>query len=670
MVICMEVLKKQRKKLVHSKRVKGLKSKIKNFFIKVWKFIKLKYNPNIIWMVIPFILMEVFMLIFGRNISYKLYKVFGPILFSLSWIILFMGLSISFKKKYNKIFYLLFTCLFAILFLVNNVYYSMTKTFFDFSLMESASEGSPYIMDAVKGCNPLVYLVFIIIVVSIILGFRKVQGRKENNYKLLTVFIVIFLIIHSIAPMTLGKANKKLTWNSFRNPRNIYNSFNDSNKSLKVSGFYEYSFRNFYITFLKTKEQESEEELQFLDDAYSNYEEHSNDYTGLFKDKNLIIIQLEGTDNWLINENDTPTMYRMMNEGINFSNHYSYYNGGGSTFNSEFAVNTGFITPLSYTKNAYSLNKNLFPNSLAKLFKKQKYSVNAFHMNTGEYYSRTVNYKNWGYDNYYGLIDIDKYEDETYRLDREIVLNEKFNQLLFKEDEKFLDYIIAYSGHVPFTNTKGVCKMLYDEDKEKEKLERELENEIDTNTEIVDEFVQMTEEECVRRQAKETDYMVSLLIDNLVERDLLDDTVFVIFTDHYLYTLSDKTILDKYKDTSNNLINNTPFFIWSNTINSNRVNKVTSQLNILPTVLNLFGIEYSVNSFISEDALDSSYEGIVFFSDYSWYDGNVYVSNGEVTNDKNISEDLLEEKSHYISNITKKNDLTLKYNYFKRVSSE
>ena len=82
-----------------------------------------------------------------------------------------------------------------------------------------------------------------------------------------------------------------------------------------------------------------------------------------FKDKNVIFLQLEGTDNWLITKEDTPTLYNMMNNSINFTNHYSYYNGGGSTFNSEFAVNTGFITPLSYTQNAYTFNKNTFPYS-------------------------------------------------------------------------------------------------------------------------------------------------------------------------------------------------------------------------------------------------------------------------------------------------------------------
>ena len=176
----------------------------------------------------------------------------------------------------------------------------------------------------------------------------------------------------------------------------------------------------------------------------------------------------------------------------------------------------------------------------------------------------------------------------------------------------------------------------------------------------------MTEEECVRRQAKETDYMMELLLQNLEEKNLIDNTVIVVFTDHYLYTLSDKTILDKYKETDNNLINKTPFFIWSNNTKETKIKEPTSQLNILPTVLNLFGINHNPNNYIGEDALNPKYDGIVFFSDYSWYDGNVYVENGEVTNNKNISYDKLEEKNYYINYITKKNDLALKFNYFKQ----
>ena len=632
-----------------------------------------KYRYVFILM-LPFIAMDIITRIFGNDIHfYKIYRL-APNLFTISWVILFVGLTLSFKKKIGKRIYLIFSIIFLLMFLTNNVYYSMTKTFFDFNLLESASEGAPYIIDTLKNCNVLVYISFIFIILLIVFAYKKIPYKTKNNNKLLIYTIIIFLIIHLLSPISLGKANKSLTWSSWKNPRNIYNSFNDNNKSLKVSGLIEYTIRNFYITFLKSKQEENSEDIEFLNIAFEESDKSNNKYTGLFKDKNLIFIQFEGLDNWLVTEEDTPTIYKMLNNSINFNNHFSYYNGGGSTFNSEFAVNTGFITPLSYTQNAYTFNRNNFPYSMAHIFKDLDYSVNAFHMNSGEYYSRTANYKNWGYDKYYGLKDMFEYKDESYTLDRELILNEEFNKLIFPEEGKFVDYIIAYSGHLPFTNTKGVCKLLYDEDhvpiidEDDENENDENENdEKDTTKEKIEitEREPMTEEQCIRRQAKETDYMMQLILQNLEEKNLINNTIIVAYSDHYLYTIEDKSVLDRYKETSNNLINKTPFFIWSNNGKKININKVTSQLNILPTVLNLWGIDYNPNNYIATDALANNYEGIVFFSDYSWYDGNVYVENGEVTNGKNISYEKLEEKNYYVSNITKKNDLALKFNYFK-----
>ena len=638
-------------------RIKRFFRKVKRRTKKYFKIFKEKflniYGPNFIWIAMPFILMDVFIFIFASNINYHKYLFISPMLFSLAWILLFIGLCVSFKKWINRIIYIILNLLFMLLYVVQGVYYSLMKDFFDFTLVESASEGSPYMWDAIKGCNKLVYLGLFIVIIFFIIGFKKLPKNRKNDYKKAGIVLLIFLVLHIICPLTYGRANNKLTWSSWRNPKNVYNSFNDSNKSIKISGFYEYTFRNFYVTFIKSSTKANKEDMEFLENAYTEELSTKNSYTGKFKGKNLILVQLEGTDNWLITKNDTPTLYNMMTHGINFNKHYSFYNGGGSTFNSEFAVNTGFVTPLSYNKNAYTFNKNNFPNTLAKTFKNDGYVVNAFHMNTGEYYSRTPNYKNWGYNNYYGLIDLYEYSDKSYYLDRELILNEEYSDLMFPSDTPFVDYIIAYSGHTPFNNTKGgVCKLLY---------------ELDNEGIEEDEVVQMSEEECARRQAKETDYMMQLLIKKLTDKGILDNTVIVVYTDHYLYSLVDKTILEKYKDTNGSLINHTPCFIWSSKIKKATVNKVTSQLNILPTVLNLYGYQYNVNNYIGKDALDSKYKGIVFFSDYSWYDGNVYVENGEVANGKKVKPDYLDEMNEYVNYMAKKNDLTLKYNYFKDI---
>ena len=632
-------------------KIKDLLKKIYTDYIKKYGYIFLIF--------LPFLLMDIIIRSFGNGTN--LYKVWNiiPNLFTITWACLFIGISLSLKSKIGKWVYLGVNILFLIMFLTNGIYYSMTHNFFDFILLESTSEGAPYMMDCIKNCNIWIYIWFVIIIFTIYVGFRKIPKKDNFNYKNVIIVVLVFLLIHLLLPNLYGSANSSLEWNTWQNPRNIYKNFNDANKSMSITGLYEYTIRNFYITFLQTEEEETSEDYEFLMEAFSVNNNEVNKYTGIFKNKNLIFVQLEGIDDWLLTEKDMPTLYGMLNNSFVFQNHYSYYNGGGSTFNSEFAVNTGFITPLSYTQNAYSFNKNSFPYSMANMFKNQDYVVNAFHMNSGEYYSRQTNYTNWGYDKYYGLLDINDYKDKSYTLDRELINDVTFQEKMFSKDSKFVDYIITYSNHLPFTNTKGVCKLLYD-------MEMDLNDTVDMGEESSSTFVQLTEEECIRKQAHETDYMMELLLKKLTELNLIDDTVIVVFTDHYLYTVEDKTILDKYKNTSNNLINKTPFFIWQNNMKRTNIKEVTSQLNILPTTLNLFGINYNPNYYIGSDALSSNYKGIVFFSDYSWYDGNIYVDNGVIANNKSSSQEYLYEKNYYIHYLTKKNDLALKYNVFKK----
>ena len=632
-------------------KIKDLLKKIYTDYIKKYGYIFLIF--------LPFLLMDIIIRSFGNGTN--LYKVWNiiPNLFTITWACLFIGISLSLKSKIGKWVYLGVNILFLIMFLTNGIYYSTTHNFFDFILLESTSEGAPYMMDCIKNCNIWIYIWFVIIIFTIYIGFKKIPKKDNFNYKNVIIVVLIFLLIHLLLPNLYGSANSSLEWNTWQNPRNIYKNFNDANKSMSITGLYEYTIRNFYITFLQTEEEETSEDYEFLMEAFSVNNNEVNKYTGIFKNKNLIFVQLEGIDDWLLTEKDTPTLYGMLNNSFVFQNHYSYYNGGGSTFNSEFAVNTGFITPLSYTQNAYSFNKNSFPYSMANMFKNQDYVVNAFHMNSGEYYSRQTNYTNWGYDKYYGLLDINDYKDKSYTLDRELINDVTFQEKMFSKDSKFVDYIITYSNHLPFTNTKGVCKLLYD-------MEIDLDDTVDMGEESSSTFVQLTEEECIRKQAHETDYMMELLLKKLTELNLIDDTVIVVFTDHYLYTVEDKTILDKYKNTSNNLINKTPFFIWQNNMKRTNIKEVTSQLNILPTTLNLFGINYNPNYYIGSDALSSNYKGIVFFSDYSWYDGNIYVENGVIANNKSSSQEYLDEKNYYIHYLTKKNDLALKYNVFKK----
>lgn len=645
--------------------------KRKRLLSAVRSFVK-KYGYIFI-LAVPFLLMDMFMRIIGHEINYfRASMVLPNILFIVIWIGFFLGLALNLRGITGKILYWIFFILYFVLFMTNAIYYTLTGFFFSFNLMFMAGEGSSYILDTLIHTSPLVYLMCLVVLVSAIFCARVFPKKKKSDFKALFVICVSFVILHIITPFTMGVANESLEWDTWRNPHNVYNNFNDANKCMKICGIYEYAVRDFYTTFLKPEEPEKEEDLEFLEEAYSSLARgDENEYTNMFDGKNVIFLQLEGLDTWLFNEADTPNLYGMLDHSFVFTNHYSYYNGGGSTFNSELAVNTGLITPISYVQNAYSFNRNYYEYSLAALFKEIGYSVNAFHMNTKEYYSRGTNYKNWGYDNYYSLLDENSYSDLTYELDSELILDDKFYDRMFRQDGKFLHYIITYTPHTPFTTQKGVGKL----------LAKEIYGE--------DAIPDLSEEESARLFASETDRMVGLLLQALKDNDLYDNTVIVAYADHYLYTLNDKTILDKYKETDNNLINHTPFFIWSSDIERTDVDKVNSQLDILPTVLNLFGLGYIQEYYIGSDIFDEDYEGYVFFSDGSWFDGTVYTEDGEITGywngEKNVSDislmpegvkkkydaqedgkTALDTMNEHINTLIRKNDLTLKYDYFRR----
>lgn len=613
---------------------------IKNFIIKY------KY---VITMVISFLILDITLRYFTKSINFYNIYALTPNLFTFCWTFFMVGIILLFKNKTSKILYIISFSICLVMFLVHSIYFSYFKNFFDFSSLQFAGEASTYLLDAIKASPLWIYVTtFISITIAYITTRIMPINKKKLKLRYLLLIIIIFLSTHSIAPNFLGKA--VTSWDAWRKPRNVYNVFNDNNRSMQVAGFYEYNFRNFYVNFLKKEEKTEDENTLLLEEKFNEDTSiYKNEYTGLFEGKNVIFVQLESIDKFLVTKEIMPTLYSLSKNSINFNNHFSFVSGGGSTFNSEYMVNTGYTTPITLNKGAYTFSKNNYSYSLPNLLKKEGYTVNAFHMNTPEYYSRNVNYKSFGYDSFNSLKLLDNgnyYTDDSYWLDTELINNPIFNEKIFNKDQKFASFIITYSAHMPFQVNKGVCSLLV-EDKETE----------------------LSEYECLKLQARETDNMLKLILENLEEKELIDDTVLVLYADHYLYTLTDKTLLDQFKTTENNLINHTTWMIWKKDMKKKNINDVTSQLNILPTVANLLGLEYHPNYYLMPDALGKDYDGFVFFSDYSWYNGKVYVDNGVVTNNGKISEKELVEKNNLVNKLVKINDAVLTTDYFKNIKS-
>ncbi len=620
--------------------------KINNLFENVFKKISLFLITNRGYVLL---FLSMFILDFSLRIFYyHTIKFFGcfklaPNLFSIFWIVFLLLFTYFLNKKLGKIFYLVIYIFSLIMFLVHAIYYSYFNLFFDYSVIGLAEEGATYLDSILLNIKWWVIATAILSVYLTIKGLRIIDYiEKFNIVKIIKVFIA-FVIIHFLIPLCLGNVSKSIEWDDWRNPRSIYSSFNDSNKGMMIAGMYEYNLRNFYVNFIRNNDDLSNDDEQLLKETFSQaIPANINNYTGVFAGKNLIIVQLESIDDFLVTPKIMPTTYKMMKNSINFTDHYSFTSGGGSTFNSEFMVNTGYSSAYNYNQNAYSFSRNNYNYSLPNLFRNLGYTSNAYHMNTLEYYSRGVNYKSFGYDNYYGLKDLPQYAKNTdFWLDRELILNEKFNSSAFNNSLS-LSYFITYSAHMPFKTSKGTCSMLTEEEG-------------------------LTEYECLKLQAGETDNFMTLLLDNLEKNNMLDNTVIVAFADHYVYTLEDSSLLDKLKKTDNNLINHTPFFIWSNGQYKKTIKKVNSQLDILPTILNLFGVNYYSNYYLGDDILDKDFNPLVFFPDASWYNGETYVANGEYRSGKKISDDKIHEINSLVKNKMSLNDAVMKSNYFSTI---
>ena len=280
---------------------KGKWRKIKRLISNIHKFLKRKHIYSMLLFIIIYLTMSISTKKFSKDIGFSEFDEVIPKLFTIGYISLFLGIIYSLKRKYAMIANFVIFIVFSILFLVNNVYFDATKNFFSFSMLELASEGSSYMMDVIKNCNILVYIVFIVIIALFVILVKHFPKNRKFNKKLLFISIIIFIVCHSVAVKKLGKGNVELTWDSWNKPKNVYNNFNDSNKCMVLTGFFEYSIRDFYVVYLKPEKSRTATENNFLEDAFSDhYDDYSkNKYTGRFKGKNVICLQMEGIDDWL-----------------------------------------------------------------------------------------------------------------------------------------------------------------------------------------------------------------------------------------------------------------------------------------------------------------------------------------------------------------------------------
>ncbi len=376
----------------------------------------------------------------------------------------------------------------------------------------------------------------------------------------------------------------------------------------------------------------------------------TNDYTGIFKDKNLIMIMMESLGEAVFHEEYKiyfPTLYKLYSEGITGVNNYSPRNNcatGESEMTSQVSL---YSIETTCTVNTYKNNE--YKEALLYMLKNNGYSTATFHNYNEQYYSRSTYEYKLGAHRYYGITDLNMSYDPQYKeWPSDLEMMHKATPV-FINQEKFASYLITVSAHTPyiFSSTMG--------------------------NKHLDMFKNTTYSTSIKRylsKVKELDLALEYLLKELEEKNILDDTVIVLFGDHYPYGLSDKdyATLAPYDTKSNQEVDRTPFIIYNSATEGEEITKYTSPMDYTPTLLNLFGIEYDPRLYFGNDVF-SEYMDYVVFPDNSWQsDAGFYnTAKGEFipkAGGSLISDDEIIRINKEITDMRNISGLAIKKNYF------
>ena len=606
-----------------------------------------KYFKNILIIIFMFLslyLPDLFLRIFSNSyIDFYNYYEVSPNYFTISWCALIILLLNLLPKKPKMVIYSILVIAFNIIVYSQHIHFLTLDRFYGFSDILLLSNATGYITSVLKNSSILILLSIIISLCFAILTVILIKKTEKIKYGFINcLLLLLFLGLRFSGIYLLGEEMNTLTWEDNNNVKNIYTNYANYNKSLEVSGIYEYVFRSTYLYFNNNKINENEI-LTELDNYFlaNNKTITTNEYTNIFKDKNVIYILMESIDSWLITEEIMPTLYKLQNEGLNFTNKYTPTYGGGQTINSEFAMHTGLYA-INSGKAIYNYSNNNFKTSLANSFKNNGYVTTSVHANEGDFYNRIQFHKALGFNNSYFLNDMSNIDKSyNYFADSNIIKNDETFNLMISED-KFLTFLITYSAHLPYNFSNELCKN----------------NPYNLNVSD-DESLS-----CIRNLAKETDEMLRLLIERLEEKQILDNTVLVLVTDHYTYGY-DEEYVEYIKNTDNKyLLQNTPFIIWNNNIEAKSIDLMVDTADILPTIFNMFGIKYNPNYYSGEDIFASNRDNFVYFENNVFYDGDIFYDESYIpyNNEIYINDTLLKIKDKI--NI---NDKIIISDYFKNV---
>ncbi len=395
-------------------------------------------------------------------------------------------------------------------------------------------------------------------------------------------------------------------------------------------------------------EEETNSNYQTLHTYYLNKSiTPKNEYTGIFEDKNLIVIMMESVNTMVINEEYYPNLYKLYSEGWAWDNAYSPRNAC-STGNNEITGMMGLYT-INTSCTANENKNNEYFQAIFNLFDRDGYDTSSYHNYADVYYDRKTIHPNMGSDIYYNTTNLGIPYNPIYQeWPSDIDLMNKSSEI-FLEQDRYMAWITTVTPHQPYY----------------------------VASEFGDEHLDLFEDTgyslSLKRylsKLKEFDLSIGALMDNLEASGKLEDTVIVLYSDHYPYGLTNNQLneyfdydVSEYKE-----VDRTPFIIYNSELKPTKFDDYTSLINLTPTIANLFDLNYDPRIYAGVDLFSEDNQDRVVFADGSWQDDYGYYSaqSGKITyfgSDEYTNEEIIAINEKIYQEI-KMSNLAIKTNYF------
>lgn len=636
------------------------------------KQMRFKIDYRFLYLFIPLIYIDFIFHTIGFGID-DFFSYLRSFLFVLIFSILITSVTTRFKS--NKVMFyvnLVIVIFFSCYGFAELEFKRFIDTYYSFnSVSEMGVRISQYVGYFISDALPSFYLCLLGIPLYLLLSFKVTYptGFILSNGILGIISLIFLIIIFDVGSTSLSI-------------KDTYLSFNNSEYLINKIGLTHFFFRD--ITALKfrkedtieiivekpvvweIKEETKEVKHKTIDDtrwkqlieeeqnsSYKNLDTYFisknitdyNDKTGIFEDYNYINILVESFDYLAIDKDLTPTLYMMYKDGISFSNHYTP-KYSCATGDSEFISLTSLV-PLNYTCTSNEVANNDFPEALPNLFKNKGYTTYSFHNWTDQFYDRHALSKKLGIDLYKDYNDIDFNTVVGWQSDTEMV-EKTYDE--FSKDEKFFVHYVTSVMHWPYDSSSYFG---------------------DKDLWVIREYYPNLELDYCRYLSKSMEFDRSLakLLELLKEDNLLDKTVITMYADHRPHKLSEDRIIELTKDLKDRTINVdgidlTPYIIYNPNIESEINETVCSTFDQVPTIANLFNLNFDPRLYIGSD-IYSNTSRFVFFPNGDFInEKGCYDLSSNYFNGEGLSGDEIRDLETKVQNVYKISRLALETNYF------